>query len=383
MTAPARVADAPLPAEAWDERLMAAALSLGRRNLGRTRPNPSVGALIVRHEGGRPIVVGRGFTAVGGRPHAEAEALRAAGEAARGATLYVTLEPCVPHGRGARRADAVIEAGIARAVVAMDDPNPRMKGRGIARLREAGVAVTLGVGIAAARIAHAGHLRRMTDGRPQVILKLAVSADGKSGLPGRRPAEISCEASRAEAHMLRATADAVLVGSGTVAADDPRLNCRLPGMRDRSPVRVVLDGRLRTPLETKLVRTAKEIPLWLIARQDADEEAEARLKAAGGEVIRVAAKADGKVDLAAALRYLGARGITRLLVEGGPILSAALIQSDLVDEAVIVQSPNSLGRDAIPALEGLPLEALTASPKLKPIERRMVGADELVRLIRS
>jgi len=383
MTAPARVADAPLPAEAWDERLMAAALSLGRRNLGRTYPNPAVGALIVRHEGGRPIVVSRGFTAIGGRPHAEAEALRVAGDAARGATLYVTLEPCVPHGRGSPCADAVIEAGIARAVVAMDDPNPRMKGQGIARLRAAGVAVTLGVGLAAARIAHAGHLRRMTDGRPHVILKIAVSADGKSGLSGRRPAEISGAASRAEAHRLRATADAVLIGSGTVTADDPRLNCRLPGMRDRSPIRVVLDGRLRTPLETKLVRTAKEIPLWLIARQDAAEEAEARLQAAGCEVIRVAAKADGKIDLAAALRYLGARGITRLLVEGGPILAAALVKSDLVDEAVIVQSPNPLGRDAIPALEGMPLEALTASAKLKPIERRMVGGDQLVRLIRS
>ncbi|MDO8534694.1 MAG: bifunctional diaminohydroxyphosphoribosylaminopyrimidine deaminase/5-amino-6-(5-phosphoribosylamino)uracil reductase RibD [Xanthobacteraceae bacterium] len=383
MTASARVADAPLPAEAWDERLMAAALSLGRRNLGRTRPNPSVGALIVNTQGDRPIVVGRGFTAIGGRPHAETEALNAAGEAARGATLYVTLEPCAHHSRTPPCADAILAAGIARVVVAMEDPNPRVQGQGIAQLREAGVAITLGIGAAAARIAHAGHTRRFVHGRPHVILKLAVAADGKTGLAGRRPASISCEESRAEAHMLRATSDAVLVGVGTVMADDPRLNCRLPGMSDRSPLRIVLDGGLRIPLQSKLVRTAKEISLWIVARQDAAGEAEAPLKSAGCEVIRVAAGADGKVDLGAALRYLCARGITRLLVEGGPIISAALVKSDLVDEAVIVCSPTPLGADAIPALEGMPLEALVESQKFKLIDRRRVGVDTLLRLFRS
>ena len=185
-----------------------------------------------------------------------------------------------------------------------------------------------------------------------------------------------------EAHMLRATADAILVGSGTVIADDPQLTCRLPGMAGRSPVRVVLDGKLQTPLGSKLVKTAKETPVWLIACEQAPKETEAKLKAAGVEVIR-AASAGGRIELQAAFQALGGRGITRVLVEGGPILSATLIQNDLVDEAVLVRSPNVLGKDAINALEGLPLEALSDSPKLKIIERRMAGVDSLMHLFRS
>lgn len=376
-------AEAPLAAEAWDERLMAAAHSLGRRNLGQTFPNPAVGALVVRFESGQPVIISRGYTAVGGRPHAETEALRIAGEAARGATTYVTLEPCAHHGKTPPCADAIVNAGIARAVIAIEDPNPDVKGQGIALLREAGIEVTLGVGAEEARITHAGHFRRMTDGRPHIILKIAVSADGKSALPGRRPAEISCEASRAEAHMLRATSDAILVGSGTVLADDPMLTCRLPGMSDRSPIRIVLDGKLLTPVDSKLVRSAREVPLWIVARNSAPAEAEQRLVEAGAEVLRVKAEVDGRVDLKAALQRLAERGITRVLVEGGPVLSAMLVRSDLVDEAVVVQSPLQLGYDAINALESMPLAALTESPKLKVIERRMAGVDTLTRYFRS
>ena len=383
MTAPVRVADAPLSAEAWDERYMAAALSLGRRNLGRTFPNPAVGALVVRTDGARPVVIARGFTAIGGRPHAETEALRAAGDAARGATTYVTLEPCAHVSTTPPCADAIIASGIARAVIAIEDPNPRVQGKGIALLRQAGIAVTRGVGADEARIAHAGHLRRMADGRPHVILKLAVSADGKSALAGRRPAEISCPESRDEAHMLRATSDAVLVGSGTVAADDPQLTCRLPGMGGHSPIRIVLDGSLRTPLQSKLVRTAKDVPLWLIASATAPVEAEKRLADAGVEVMRVKAAAGDRADIGEALRLLASRGITRLLVEGGPILSAQLVAADLVDEAIVVQSPRTLGAGALAALEGMPLEALTGSEKFKTIERRKIGADSLMRLFRS
>jgi diaminohydroxyphosphoribosylaminopyrimidine deaminase/5-amino-6-(5-phosphoribosylamino)uracil reductase len=243
--------------------------------------------------------------------------------------------------------------------------------------------VTLGVCSEEAHLAHAGHLRRIRQGRPQIILKLAVSADEKTGLAGRRPAEISGNASRAAAHMLRATSDAVLVAIGTVVADDPLLNCRLPGMDECSPVRIVLDGSLRTPPASRLVATARQYPLWIIGRIDAPVEAERALKAAGAEVMRVDPGQDGRVDLAAAMHLLGARGITRLLVEGGPILSAALIEGDFVDEAVVVRSPKTLGADAVPAIEGLPLAALTESPKLKLVERRAVGEDMLVHLLRS
>jgi len=377
-----RFAETQLPLAIWDERFMAAANSIGRRNLGQTYPNPAVGALIVRFDNGQPFVVARGFTARGGRPHAETEAIRAAGEAARGATTYVTLEPCAHHGKTPPCANAIINAGIARAVVAVEDPNPLVKHNGIGLLREAGVEVMLGIGAREALITHAGHFRRMLDGRPHIILKIAVSADGKTGHAGRKPADISCGASRAEAHMLRATSDAILVGSGTVIADDPMLNCRLPGMEDRSPIRVVLDGNLRVPLTSKLVRTAREIPVWAVATEGAPKDAERALIEAGVEVIRVPVNAAGKIDLVTALGALGERRITRVLVEGGPILSATLLKADLVDEAVVVQSPNTLGSDAINALEGLPLDALTASPHLQVIERRMAGADSLTRYFR-
>jgi diaminohydroxyphosphoribosylaminopyrimidine deaminase/5-amino-6-(5-phosphoribosylamino)uracil reductase len=381
MSAQTRAAAAPLAVDTWDERLMAAALSIGRRNLGQTFPNPCVGALIVQFDNGRPIIIARAPTASGGRPHAETEALRIAGEAARGGTTYVTLEPCAHHGKTPPCANEIISAGLKRAVVAIEDPYKEVKGKGIAMLRAAGIEVTLGVGAEQAEIDHAGHLRRVLSGRPHVTLKLAVSADGKTGHAGRQPAEISCDASRAEAHMMRATSDAILVGSGTVIADDPMLNCRLPGMADRSPIRVVLDGGMRIPLQSKLVQTAREIPVWVMATENAPVEAEKRLVAAGVFVLRVPSL-DGRLDLKAALTRLAEREITRVLVEGGPILSATLLKADLVDEAVVVRSPRGLGTDAIDALEGMPLEALTESPRLKLIEQRSAGADSLTHYFR-
>jgi len=381
MSALSRVTETLRPAQDQDERFMAAALSYGRQNLGQTFPNPSVGALVVSG-GAEPRIIARGVTAKGGRPHAEAEALAKAGAAAKDATIYVTLEPCVPHGRGEPCTDIIRRSGISRAVIALADPNPATSGRGIARLKEAGVAVTVGPGAAEAARAHAGHIRRMKDGRPQVILKIAVSADGKTGLKDRKPAEISCEISRAEAHMLRATSDAVMVASGTVLADDPMLNCRLPGMADRSPIRVALDGNLRIPLDTKLVKTAREIPFWIITRPDAPLEKQRELEEAGVEVMRVSATG-ARIDLSEALHLLATRNITRLLVEGGPIISAELLRENLIDEAMIVQSPKNLGPDAIPALEGMQLSALLDNPRFEVIERRMLGSDSLTHLFRS
>ncbi len=240
-------------AAAEDARFMALALSLGRRGLGRTWPNPAVGAVIVRDR----LIVGRGWTQPGGRPHAEIEALRRAGEAARAATLYVTLEPCSHHGKSPPCADAIVAAGVARVVSALEDPNPQVAGAGHARLRAAGIAVDVGMGAAEARRDHAGHIRRMRDGRPHVMLKLAISADGKAGAPGRRPLAITGERVRDRVHLLRAQSDAIMVGIGTALADDPVLTCRLPGMAAYSPVRVVLDGALRLPTGSHLVRTAR------------------------------------------------------------------------------------------------------------------------------
>jgi diaminohydroxyphosphoribosylaminopyrimidine deaminase/5-amino-6-(5-phosphoribosylamino)uracil reductase len=358
-----------------DARFMAHALTLGRRGLGQTWPNPSVGAVVVRYDGGHPVIIGRGVTRPGGRPHAETEALRHAGAAARGATMYVTLEPCSHHGKTPPCADAIIAAGIVRVVSALEDPNPEVAGQGHARLRAAGIAVDFGVGADEARRTHAGHIRRIRDGRPHVMLKLAVSADGKAGLPGRRPVALTGEVAQARVHLMRAQSDAIMIGIGTALADDPSLTCRLPGMKKRSPVRVVLDTQLRLPVSSNLVKTARETPVWVIAGHAAAGDKEAQLRAHGVEVVRVDEIAR-KIDLRAALAALAGRKITRLMVEGGPVLAAELVKADLVDEAALFRAPKRLG-EGIDALEGLPLTALTQSPRLVAHAIETIGADQV------
>jgi diaminohydroxyphosphoribosylaminopyrimidine deaminase/5-amino-6-(5-phosphoribosylamino)uracil reductase len=371
MTAPSA------PPSADDERLMAAAIALGDAARGTTWPNPAVGALVVRFEDGWPVIVGRGWTSPGGRPHAEPQALAMAGEAARGATLYVSLEPCAHFGKTPPCAEAIVKAGIARVVCAVGDPDPRTAGAGFAKLEAAGITVVRDVLRAEGLRSHAGHIRRIKDGRPHVMLKLAISADGKAGLPGPRPAVITGEEARARVHMLRAMNDAIMVGIGTALADDPELTCRLPGLAHRSPVRVVLDRELKLPLSSRLVRDARAVPLWVIAGEGADADRAHALTESGAEVLHVMCGADGRLDLASALRLLAARGITRLMVEGGPTLTAALVGADLVDEAAVFQSKVRLGADALPALAGLPLDALTAAPALHVCEQVAVGADTL------
>jgi diaminohydroxyphosphoribosylaminopyrimidine deaminase / 5-amino-6-(5-phosphoribosylamino)uracil reductase len=362
--------------ERFDERFMDLALALGRRGLGNAWPNPAVGTVVVDDASDVPVIVGRGWTQPGGRPHAEVEALVRAGSRVRGATLYVTLEPCSHHGQTPPCADAIIAAGIARVVSAIADPNPEVAGEGHARLRAHGIKVEVGLREAEARRAHAGHFRRVRDGRPHVTLKLAVSADGKAGLSGRKPAAITGERARARVHLMRAMNDAILVGIGTALADDPQLTSRLPGTQARSPVRVVLDTTLRLPETSALVRTAAHTPVWVFAGTDADAEAERRLIRHEVEVLRVPATA-GRIDLSAMLHVLGDRGITRLMVEGGPTIAAALVAADLVDEAAIFHSDAVIGSSGIDALEGLPLSAVTASPRFVSRGVEAVGEDRL------
>jgi diaminohydroxyphosphoribosylaminopyrimidine deaminase/5-amino-6-(5-phosphoribosylamino)uracil reductase len=350
---------------------MALALSLGRRGLGRTWPNPAVGAVIVKDG----VIVGRGWTQPGGRPHAEVEALRRAGEAARGATLYVTLEPCSHYGKTPPCADAVIAAGITRVVSALEDPNPEVAGEGHRRLRAAGITVDVGEGAEEARRDHAGHIRRMRDGRPQVMLKLAISADGKAGAAGRKPVAITGEAVRDRVHLLRARSDAIMVGIGTVLVDDPMLTCRLPGMAKDSPVRIVADSMLRLPVNSLLVRSAYETPVWALTGLAAPQESEFILLPLGVEVLR-SPKSAGRLDLKDGLEFLAAKGITRLMVEGGPTLAAAFIAADLVDEAVLFHAPKIVGPDGIEALATDAVEALTRT--LKQVSSAPVGADRQV-----
>ncbi len=348
--------------KAADQRFMQLALTLGRRGQGRTWPNPAVGAVMVKDG----VIVGRGWTQPGGRPHAEPEALMRAGEAARGGTLYVTLEPCSHIGKSPPCADAIIAAGIARVVSAIEDPNPEVAGQGHAKLRAAGIAVDIGLGAAEAARDHAGHFRRVRDRRPHVILKLAVSSDDKIGAAGRKPVAISGEAAKARVHLLRAQCDAILVGIGTVRADDPLLTCRLPGMAARSPVRVVLDRSLRIPGSSRLVHSARETPLWVMTSNLAEARAAMKLGAAGAQVIRVAtATTPPGLDLAAVLHALSEKGITRLLVEGGARVASSFVAAGLVDEIWLLRGAEPVGADGVAALDALPLTSITQSPSFR------------------
>ncbi|WP_024506750.1 bifunctional diaminohydroxyphosphoribosylaminopyrimidine deaminase/5-amino-6-(5-phosphoribosylamino)uracil reductase RibD [Bradyrhizobium sp. ARR65] len=360
-------------AQEADRRFMRLALTLGRRGLGRTWPNPAVGAVVVKDG----IIVGRGWTQPGGRPHAEPVALQRAGNAARGATLYVTLEPCSHFGKSPPCTDAVIASGIARVVAAIEDPNPEVAGEGFAKLRAAGIAVDVGLEAEEAAYTHAGHFRRVRDHRPHVILKLALSEDGKIGASGRKPVAITGEAARTRVHLLRAQSDAILVGIGTVLADDPLLTCRLPGMEARSPVRVVLDRALRIPGDSRLVHSARETPLWVMASDLAEAPAAAKLGAAGAQVIRMPPTVTSGLDLSAVLRVLAGKGITRLLVEGGSRIASSFVAAGLIDEAWLLRAPDAIGEGGVDALDALPLTAITQSPAFRVRASESLGKDVL------
>jgi diaminohydroxyphosphoribosylaminopyrimidine deaminase/5-amino-6-(5-phosphoribosylamino)uracil reductase len=357
-----------------DRRFMQLALTLGRRGQGRTWPNPAVGAVVVKDG----VIIGRGWTQPGGRPHAEREALKRAGDAARGATLYATLEPCSHFGKSPPCADAIIEAGITRVVSAIEDPNPEVAGQGHARLRAAGIAVDVGLCATEAAYDHAGHFRRIRDKRPHVILKLAVSADDKIGAAGHKPVAITGEAARTRVHLLRAQCDAILVGIGTVLADDPLLTCRLPGMEARSPVRVVLDRALRIPGTSRLVHSARQTPLWVVTSELAEAAAAAKLGAAGAQVTRVATTVSPPgLDLPAVVRALAEKGITRLIVEGGSRVASSFVAADLVDEVWLLRGAGAVGADGIAALDALQLTTITQSPSLRVRASESLDRDTL------
>jgi len=328
---------------AADARFMARALALAAEGLGRTFPNPPVGAVFAR--GGR--VVGEGFHRRAGAPHAEIEALRAAGGRVRGATLYVTLEPCSHHGRTPPCADALVGLGLRRVVVAMVDPNRRVRGRGIAKLRRAGIPVVVGPGADEARLLTAGYRSHVLRGRPLVTLKLAVTLDGRIAAAGGDSRWITSPAARHLAHALRAVSDAVLVGAGTVRADDPRLTCRLPG--GHHPVRIVLAGRaFRLPARARVL--ARGGPsTWVIAPRGAPAARVAALRRRGVEVLLLPGRR-GRVPFASLVRLLGARGLTSLLVEGGGTVAAEALRARVVDRLVLFVAPAILGGDAVAAV---------------------------------
>jgi diaminohydroxyphosphoribosylaminopyrimidine deaminase/5-amino-6-(5-phosphoribosylamino)uracil reductase len=356
-----------------DARHMAHALGLAARGLGRVWPNPAVGCVIVA-QGGR--VVGRGHTAPGGRPHAEALALAEAGPAARGATAYVTLEPCAHPGRGPACSASLAASGVARVVTAMTDPDPRVNGQGHATLRAAGVTVTEGVLGEQARALQRGFLTRLATGRPMVTLKLATSLDGRIATAAGESRWITGPQSRARVHLMRARHDAVMVGAGTVRADDPDLTVRGLGPLPQ-PVRVVVSASLDLPPASRLAATARDTPVWIVHGPAVPPAATARWTDAGARLIAVPAAPDGTLDPAAALSALGAAGLTRVLCEGGGRLAAALLAAGLVDEIALFSAGLSLGADGTPAIGLLGLTHLADAPRFRLHAVTPVGPDSL------
>ncbi|MBI3512533.1 MAG: bifunctional diaminohydroxyphosphoribosylaminopyrimidine deaminase/5-amino-6-(5-phosphoribosylamino)uracil reductase RibD [Proteobacteria bacterium] len=352
---------------------MRAALALARRGLGRTWPNPTVGCVIVRDG----AVVGRGWTQPGGRPHAETEALARAGAAARGATAYVSLEPCSHHGQTAPCADALIAAGVARVVGALEDPDKRVGGRGYAKLEAAGIAVTRALLADDAAALNAGFLLRVRDGRPLVTLKVASSLDGRIASHSGASRWITGEPARARGHLLRAQHDAVLVGSRTALLDDPELTCRLPGLTAASPARIVADGHLRLPLTSRLVRSARTAPTWILVLPTTDASRRQAFQECGIELIEVPADDGGNLDLGAALGRLGGRGLTRLLVEGGGRLAAALLRAGLVDRVAWFRAPSVIGGDGVPAAAAFGIDRPDAAPRFVRDDALELGDDRL------
>jgi diaminohydroxyphosphoribosylaminopyrimidine deaminase / 5-amino-6-(5-phosphoribosylamino)uracil reductase len=381
-----------------DRSHMLAALALAERGLGRTWPNPSVGCVIVQRDAlGRDYVVGRARTADGGRPHAETQALAQAGDAAKGACVYVTLEPCSHHGRTPPCAEALIAAGVARVMIACQDPDPRVQGAGMAALRQAGISTDSGLEEAAAQHLNQGFFRRIREGRPLIGIKCAASLDGKVAMASGESRWITSPEARRRGHLLRARHDGIVIGVGTALADDPDLSCRLPGLAEQSPVRIVLDRRLRLPLDSALARTARTVPLWLIAdavslvdAPDMQRKA-ASLVDCGARILPLPSPLPSSSPLDAtsselprdaedflrAIRLLAHEGMTRLLIEGGPRLLAAALASGAVDEVHWFRAPLLMGDEALGAVAPLGFARLSEALRLQPRAAWDCGVDRL------
>ena len=360
--------------DATDRRFMKLALALARRGLGTVSPNPAVGCVLVSPEGS---VVGRGWTQPGGRPHAETEALRRAGASARGATAYVTLEPCSHTGRTPPCADALIEAGVIRVVGAIEDPDPRVSGQGFARLAAAGIEVSMNLFADEAALVNSGFLLHRIEGRPLVTLKAASTLDGRIATHRGESQWITGAAARRCGHMMRLTHDAIVVGVGTALVDDPQLTCRLPGLEEHSPVRVVIDTRLQLPLVSKLVRTAREMPTWVVVSAETEADRCAAYEDLGVVVLPIEVGADHHPEPIAILKALGARGLTRVLVEGGSAVAAALMRANLIDRMAWFRAASVMGGDGAPVVAAYGVDALSQMRRFELISSQSMGDDRL------
>ena len=356
-----------------DRYLMGVALMFARRVLGEVAPNPAVGCVLARKEKDSVRIIARSHTAKGGRPHAETQALKSAGEKARGASMYVTLEPCAHTGETPPCTDAIIAAGVSRVVYALRDPDPRVSDMGRRRLEEADIKVEAGILRDEARQLNAGYLMHRTRGRPLVILKIASSRDGRITSPKGR--WITGEPARQRGHLLRAACDGILVGSECAIKDDPMLTCRLPGMESRSPIRIVADGRLRLPLESQLLKSADKAGLWILTRPDSSANKRKALEDRGAVLLDVPTK-NNHLDMSKALELLAKRGMTRLLVEGGARLASSFLRDGLVDRIEWFRAPVVFGEGELPAFDGLGREAVPNKTVFTSIGCCKVGEDE-------
>ncbi len=355
-----------------DRDFLAMALGLGRRHAGTTWPNPSVGCLIVSD--GR--VLGRGVTARGGAPHAEILALNEAGGDVLGACVYVSLEPCAHQGKTPPCANALADAGVARVVYPFDDPDPRVGGKGRTLLEDRGIEVVSGVMTREAARDLSGFLARNLHKRPHVTLKLAISSDGKIAATPGKPTAITGALAVARGHLMRAHVDAVMVGIGTILADDPQLTCRLDGLEDLSPVRVVADTAARLPLDSGLARTARDVPVWLLAGEDAPERRLSGLAECGVEIMAMPVRR-GHIVLPAAFAALAERGINNVMVEGGAEIAQNVIKQGLIDEVALFRAPAVLGPDGLDALAETPLSAITENREFTVMDEMMLDDDRL------
>lgn len=348
---------------------MKTALSLGRRGLGRVWPNPAVGCVLVKDG----LIVGRGWTQPGGRPHAETEALAQAGTRAKGATAYVTLEPCAHHGKTPPCAQALIDAGVSCVVAAIEDSDRRVSGKGFAMLRDAGIKVITGVCAREAALDNAGFFKRVEAGRPFLTLKLALTLDGRIATRTGDSQWITDSVSRRRVHALRASHDAVLIGGGTARADDPSLTVRGLGTTHQ-PVRVVATRDLNVPLEQGLARTAKEIPLWLCHGPDADVLRLEAWERTGAQLVACSVGARGLEPLAL-MQSLGARGLTRVFCEGGGVFAASLLRAGFVDRLIVHSAGVLIGDDGLAGVAGLNCEVLADAQRWERVSVRGLGAD--------
>jgi diaminohydroxyphosphoribosylaminopyrimidine deaminase/5-amino-6-(5-phosphoribosylamino)uracil reductase len=361
--------------DAIDVAHMQAALGLARRGLGSVWPNPAVGCVIVEGDARRRVVA-RGWTQKGGRPHAETEALARAGARAKGATVYVSLEPCSHHGQTPPCADALVSAGVKRVIVATEDSDPRVLGKGIARLRDAGVEVDVGLLEAEAREVNVGFFKRLAEGRPLITLKAATTLDGRIATASGESQWITGDISQTFGHRLRAENDAILVGIGTALADDPQLTCRLPGMGDRSPIRILLDSRLRLPLDSFLAAPDASVPTWIIATAGASYVTPPEtFRQRGLVVIEAPDDGSGRPDVRWVAQEMGRRGLTRVLVEAGGKLLASWLRSGLTDRLAWSRAPKIIGGDGMPVTEAIGTDSLAQALSFTRIGHGEAGAD--------